>query len=180
MAVSYPRLNLDRTNGNYKILDAKQLRVKFILTENPSDSNILQFLQFFESQRARVYARISIPTFNVTPLVARGIVVYDFMFEQNSNPPPELIARWLTVVRDVYKANNAHTSKHYDSIIVQGVSEGVRGPFLIAIALCELSMDVQDVIEFLRSKIGANSFKPEHLEYLFNRYGHSSKGCCVM
>ena len=77
--------------------------LRFLITDRPNDSTINTFIEELEKHQARAVVRVCEPTYETKPLSEHGIDVLDWEFSDGSPPPPEVIEKWLQLVRSSFK-----------------------------------------------------------------------------
>ncbi|KAK6026333.1 hypothetical protein TELCIR_04238 [Teladorsagia circumcincta] len=119
-------------------------RMRFLITDRPSDSSINSFIEELDKHSARAVVRVCEPTYATKPLRDHGIDVLDWEFSDGSPPPPEVIRDWLQLVRASFRDHPEHC------IAVHCVAGLGRAPVLVALALIEAGMKYEDAVELIR------------------------------
>ncbi|VDN08332.1 unnamed protein product [Thelazia callipaeda] len=119
-------------------------RMRFLITDRPCDVTIKTFIRELGKHNARAVVRVCEPTYAKAPLISNGIDVLDWEFDDGSAPPPELIAKWLSLTKESFKL-------HPDQCIAVHCVAGLgRAPVLVAIALIEAGMKYEDAVDLIR------------------------------
>ncbi|KAF8383377.1 hypothetical protein PRIPAC_72519 [Pristionchus pacificus] len=160
-------------------------KMRFLITDRPSDSTITSFIQELDRHGARAVVRVCEPTYETAPLQKNGIDVMDWQFNDGSPPPPEVISKWLHLLKESFK-------EHPDKCIAVHCVAGLgRAPVLVAIALIEAGMKYEDAVELIRrERRGAlnqkqldflEKYKPtgELRKMKFTKNG-KGQACCIM
>ncbi|VDN89473.1 unnamed protein product [Brugia pahangi] len=119
-------------------------RMRFLITDRPSDLTINTYIEELEKHNARAVVRVCEPTYATTPLIVNGIDVLDWEFDDGSAPPPELITKWLSLAKESFKLYPNQC------IAVHCVAGLGRAPVLVAIALMEAGMKYEDAVDLIR------------------------------
>ncbi|KAH0570652.1 Protein tyrosine phosphatase [Spironucleus salmonicida] len=146
-------------NHYYKISTPEQ---SFLITENPTDTNIMEFLQLFQSLNVGFLIRTTQPNYKATIFQTRNIKLIEMEFENGSLPSESQILEFQDIVKQAQAAQKV--------IAVQGVSGRTRPPLLIACALCEGGWSVENAIHKLRQSIQGQAFSPDQIEFLYQKY----------
>ncbi|GMT32344.1 hypothetical protein PFISCL1PPCAC_23641 [Pristionchus fissidentatus] len=159
-------------------------KMRFLITDRPSDSTIASFIQELDRHGARAVVRVCEPTYETGPLQKNGIDVMDWQFSDGSPPPPEVIHKWLQLLKDSFK-------DHPDKCIAVHCVAGLgRAPVLVAIALIEAGMKYEDAVELIRRE-RRGALNQKQLDFLekYKATGElrklkfkNAKGqaCCIM
>lgn len=159
-------------------------RMRFLITDRPNDNSIDNYIEELEKHDARAVVRVCEPTYETAILKQHGIDVLDWEFSDGSPPPPEVISKWLQLIKQSFKEHPEQ------SIAVHCVAGLGRAPVLVAIALIEAGMKYEDAVEMIRTqRRGAlnqkqlkflEKYKPNgelrKLRYLVNG---KQKMCCI-
>lgn len=161
-------------------------RMRFLITDRPTDMTINNFIEELGKHNARAVVRVCEPTYATTPLLSNGIDVLDWEFLDGSPPPPEVIEKWLTLAKESFK-------QHPDQCIAVHCVAGLgRAPVLVAIALMEAGMKYEDAVELIRRhRRGALNQKQLNFLEKYKPSGQlrklryavedkSGKSCCLM
>ena len=160
-------------------------KMRFLITDRPSDNTIGHYLEELGRHGARAVVRVCEPTYQTAPLQEHGIDVLDWQFNDGSPPPPEVISKWLQLLKDSFR-------EHPDKCIAVHCVAGLgRAPVLVAIALIEAGMKYEDAVELIRrERRGAlNQKQLDFLEHYKStgelrklRYSVNgkSKNCAIM
>jgi protein tyrosine phosphatase type 4A len=162
-------------------------KMRFLITDRPTDQTIRQFIEELNKHKARAVVRVCEPTYAVDALQSTGISVLDWEFSDGSPPPKEVIDKWLALIKDSFK-------EHPDQCIAVHCVAGLgRAPVLVALALMEAGMKYEDAVDLIRqNRRGAinqkqlnflEKYKPTgELRKLKNGTGggmKNSKNCCL-
>ncbi|VDN58806.1 unnamed protein product [Dracunculus medinensis] len=66
-------------------------KMRFLITDRPSDSTIQNYIGELERHNARAVVRVCEPTYEISPLISSGIDVLDWEFLDGSPPPQEVL-----------------------------------------------------------------------------------------
>ena len=99
-------------------------------------------------------------------------------YKDGTNPPPELITRWLQLVDSVFPRKGAAPEEMGSAIAVHCVAGLGRAPALVVIALIERGMDNLKATDFVRHE-RHNCMNVKQLEFL-RSYKPRHKGCIIM
>ncbi|VDK87765.1 unnamed protein product [Litomosoides sigmodontis] len=135
-------------------------RMRFLITDRPSDLTINTYIEELEKHNARAVVRVCEPTYAKAPLIVNGIDVLDWEFDDGSVPPPELITKWLSLAKESFK------SYPNQCIAVHCVAGLGRAPVLVAIALVEAGMKYEDAVDLIR-RYGTTSSQIVTMKVLF-------------
>ncbi|CAD6185363.1 unnamed protein product [Caenorhabditis auriculariae] len=160
-------------------------KMRFLITDRPSDSSINTYIEELEKHDARAVVRVCEPTYETTALREHGIDVLDWEFSDGSPPPPEVIRDWMELIKTSFKE---HPQR---SIAVHCVAGLGRAPVLVALALIEAGMKYEDAVEMIRTqRRGAlnqkqlqflEKYKPTgELRKLRYSVNGKQKTCCIM
>ncbi|CAB3399161.1 unnamed protein product [Caenorhabditis bovis] len=121
-------------------------RMRFLITDRPSNSSIQSYIEELQKHDARAVVRVCEATYETNPLRANGIEVLDWQFSDGSPPPPEIINKWLQLIKQSFKEHPQQ------SIAVHCVAGLGRAPVLVALALIEAGMKYEDAVEMIRTQ----------------------------
>ncbi|CAI5455356.1 unnamed protein product [Caenorhabditis angaria] len=159
-------------------------KLRFLITDRPSDSSIMAYIQELEKHEARAVVRVCEPTYEIKPLEERGINVLDWQFSDGSPPTPEVIQSWIQLVKTSFKE---YPTK---SIAVHCVAGLGRAPVLVALALIEAGMKYEDAVELIRTQ-RRGALNTRQLQFLekykstgeLRKFRYSvdgkNKSCCI-
>jgi len=127
--------------------------MKFIVSCTPYDDTLPRFIELWKAQGVKNVVRVcQASTYDPAPAIAEGITVHEMEFPDGTNPPPEMIAKWLQIVNSVFPAKGKASPDAGQAIAVHCVAGLGRAPMLVAIAFIERGMGNLKAIEFVRSK----------------------------
>lgn len=121
-------------------------KMRFLITDRPSDATINNFIEELEKHKACAVVRVCEPSYEVTPLKTHGIDVLDWEFNDGSPPPPEVIQKWLNLAKQLFR------DQPDACIAVHCVAGLGRAPVLVALALIEAGMKYEDAVELIRTQ----------------------------
>lgn len=157
-------------------------RMRFLITDRPSDSTIHNYIEEIKSHGAIAVVRVCESTYATQPLTDAGISVLDWEFADGQPPPPEVIEKWLTLTKETFKT-------HPEGCIAVHCVAGLgRAPVLVALALMEAGMKYEDAVELIRKeRRGAlNQRQLNFLEKYKARFelrklsqSNKNKACCI-
>jgi len=145
---------------------------KFLIFDAPNDDNLALYIKEFKAAKVVCVARACEPTYAKERLEEEGIQVEDLAFADGSHPSKDVVQRWVSLVKSVFKSNKDAT------IGVHCVAGLGRAPVLVAIALVEDGMDPINAVEFIRSA-RRGSINSAQLSWLKD-YKPKKGGCAVM
>jgi len=155
------------------------LGMKFVISCTPFDSNISRFIELWKAEGVKNVVRVCASnTYNTAPLQAEGITVHEMEYKDGTNPPPELICKWLQLVDTVFPRKGPAPTDMGTAIAVHCVAGLGRAPALVVIALIERGMDNLKAAEFVRHE-RHNSINVKQLEFL-RSYKPKHKECLIM
>eukprot|EP00301_Raphidiophrys_heterophryoidea_P024983 c8268_g1_i2.p1 GENE.c8268_g1_i2~~c8268_g1_i2.p1 ORF type:complete len:176 (-),score=41.72 c8268_g1_i2:253-780(-) len=156
------------------LIDPPGYKARFLITDAPTESNIAQYIAYFENFNVRVVVRTCDPSYSGHWLEAKGIALHELPFPDGAFPDDAVIREWLRIIFSTFKKDPTAT------ISVHCVAGLGRAPVLVAIALIELGMDRMEAIQFVRQK-RPKAFNLKQLNQL-EKYKRKSggKGCSVM
>ena len=161
-------------------------KMRFLITDRPSDTTIKNFLEELGKHNTRAVVRVCEPSYEITPLVSHGIDVLDWEFLDGNPPPKEVIDKFLTLAKESFK--------HYPNqcIAVHCVAGLGRAPVLVAIALMEAGMSYEEAVDLIRRhRRGALNQKQLNFLQGYKPSGQlrklrcavdekHGKGCCIL
>jgi protein tyrosine phosphatase type IVA len=143
---------------------------KFIVTEAPTEKTSESFLKKFKSHNVTHFVRLSEESYCSSFFINNGIIIHDLYFTDGSNPSPQIIAKWISIVKLAFDNN--------ETIAVHCVAGLGRSPLLVAIALIEyFKISNIDAVTIVRKKIKA-ALNTKQLDFALN-YGVNNK-CCII
>lgn len=153
---------------------------KFLITDRPSDQNILTYIQELKKHNVRAVVRVCEPSYQTAELQSEGIDVYDLVYDDGTFPPAEVVDEWFKLLKKQFHENpDACVAVH----CVAGLG---RAPVMVALALIELGLKYEEAVELIREKrrgaINAKQlgflekYRPKSRLKLKN--GHKNS-CCV-
>lgn len=159
-------------------------KMRFLITDRPSDATITNYIEELDKHGASAVVRVCEPSYQVDALTKHGIDVLDWEFSDGSPPPPEVIAKWLKLAKDLFRENPS------TCIAVHCVAGLGRAPVLVALALIEAGMKYEDAVELIRrERRGAlnqkqlnflEKYKPTgELRKLRYTVDGKHKSCCI-
>ncbi|VEL08211.1 unnamed protein product [Protopolystoma xenopodis] len=78
---------------------------RFLITDQPSDSNIEHFIRECRLHRVHKLVRVCEPEYDKSRLEAAGIEVVDLEYGDGSSPPEDIIERWFYLILDGFQHN---------------------------------------------------------------------------
>jgi len=161
---------------NYAIVE--HLGMKFVISRTPEKDTLARFVELWNEQGVKNVVRIcSANMYDAESLKEQGITVHEMEFKDGSNPPPELIERWLKLVESVFPRKGKASPDAGTAIAVHCIAGLGRAPMMVAIALIERGMPYLKAVDFLRSKRNKCINEPQ-LAFLRTYKPH--KGCIIM
>jgi len=159
--------------------NVEHLGMKFVISCSPSDDTITRFINLWKNEGVKNVVRVCGPnTYDPAPVKKEGITVHEMEFKDGSNPPPEMITRWLEIVNSVFPVKGTAAPEMGTAIAVHCVAGLGRAPMLVAIALIERGMPNLKAIEFVRSK-RVKCLNTTQLAFV-RSYKPKRKGCLIM
>lgn len=153
---------------------------KFLITDRPSDQNILTYIQELKKHNVSAVVRVCEPSYKIDDLNSIGIEVIDLVYDDGTFPPGEVVDEWFKLLKNQFHENpDACVAVH----CVSGLG---RAPVMVALALIELGLKYEEAVELIREKrrgaINAKQlgflekYRPKSRLKLKN--GHKNS-CCV-
>ncbi|RNA22276.1 tyrosine phosphatase type IVA 1 [Brachionus plicatilis] len=135
------QLNRYRKKEN---MDIKYQNMRFSIGEGPNYQNFEKYIEDLIKLNANV--RVREPTYSREKLEPDNIKFIDAKFEIGQSPTPELREKLLNLLKEQFRQNpNTCVSIHS----VSGLS---RTPSMVAMALMELGISYEEVLDLIRSK----------------------------
>ena len=151
--------------------------MRFLITEQPQDATIHNYIKILKEHRVSHLVCATDRAYKVDDLGSAGVNVTDLSFPDGSPPTPEIVDKWLNLVKTEFSSDP-------DTCIgVHCVTGLGRAPVLVGVALIELGMKYEDAVELIRRKRrGAiNSRQLEYLaKYKRRKYFIKSQGNCCL
>jgi len=136
--------------------------LRFLITDSPADENLQSFIEACLKHGVTTLVRVSEKTYDMKPIEAAGIKVYNLEYPDGSAPDSIVRDKWLNIVKE----------NKNGCVLVHCVHGLGRSPVLVAMALREAGMSRQESIDFVRSR-RRGSFNIRQLEFLQNyQSGH--------
>jgi protein tyrosine phosphatase type IVA len=111
-----------------------------MLSGTPDNSNIRSFINCISNEGIKHVVRLCGATYDHTLFNDYNINFYDWHYQDGSNPTPELVTKWTTLI----KLNEPVLVHCHDGL--------GRSPLLATIYLIERQMDQYDAIEYIRKE----------------------------
>ncbi|KAG0053564.1 Protein tyrosine phosphatase type IVA 1 [Gryganskiella cystojenkinii] len=155
--------------------------MRFLVSDAPSDSNLVLYTAEFERHHAKEVVRVCDPTYGTAPLTRLGISVHDWPFGDGEGPPANIVNEWLALVKQRFGIDPAN--KPSEAIVVHCVAGLGRAPLLVAIALMEIGgLSNEESIQRVRDvKRGALNMRQHRwlIDYK-PRGSRKGKKCLIM
>jgi len=120
--------------------------MRFLITDRPTDNNMDKYVEELKKHNAKDVVRVCDPTYKTERLLAEGVRVLDWQFDDGTVPPPEIIDQWFNLLKQRFR-------EEPDCCIAVHCVAGLgRAPVLVALALMELGMKYEDAVELIRRK----------------------------
>ncbi|CAH1103222.1 unnamed protein product [Psylliodes chrysocephalus] len=153
---------------------------KFLITDRPSDQNILAYIQELKKHRVTAVVRVCEPSYKVEELNNHNIEVFDLSYDDGTFPPNKIVEEWFKVLKKQFNDNP-------DCCVAVHCIAGLgRAPVMVALALIELGLKYEEAVELIREKrrgaINAKQlaflekYRPK--SRLKSKNGHKNS-CCV-
>lgn len=181
------------TNSNSNMPQARATRpapceieyknMRFLITEQPSDKNIGNFIEELSRHNAKDVVRVCTPTYSTTELTTHGIQVLDLEYDDGKPPPSSVVDEWFTLLKKRFGEGCEKDA----CIAVHCVAGLGRAPVLVALALMELGMQYEDAVEMIRRK-RRGAINKQQLDFLGKyrpksrlkmKNGHTKNSCCM-
>ncbi|CAH1153542.1 unnamed protein product [Phaedon cochleariae] len=153
---------------------------KFLITDRPSDQNILAYIQELKKHRVSAVVRVCEPSYKVDELNAHGIEVFDLGYDDGTFPPNKIVDEWFKVLKKQFNDDPECC------VAVHCIAGLGRAPVMVALALIELGLKYEEAVELIREKrrgaINAKQlaflekYRPK--SRLKSKNGHKNS-CCV-
>lgn len=130
-------------------------RLRFLIMDAPSQSNLKLYLREMERHGVTDVVRVCDPTYAREMVEGQGISVHDWVFPDGDAPPDAVIRRWLLLVNDRFglvQRDAALVVPTGAAVAVHCVAGLGRAPVLVAIALIESGMPALDAVKFIRQR----------------------------
>ncbi|KAK9722627.1 hypothetical protein K7432_002532 [Basidiobolus ranarum] len=168
------RLQLQRSVLSTVISFIEYKKLRFLILDCPTDSNIPLYLKEFRNFNVTHVVRVCEPTYNTGSLMSAGIKVHDYPFADGGIPPTALVKNWLSLVKQC--ATSENDEEEPETIAIHCVAGLGRAPVLVAIAMIEHGMESLHAVEYIRKK-RRGAFNNRQIEYLDNyKKGKRSSG----
>ncbi|CEF68908.1 PRL-1 [Strongyloides ratti] len=152
-------------------------QMNFLITDRPNEQNMDTFIRELEYYGAKIIVRVCEQTYPIFPLTSHGISVINWEYPDGAPPPPDVIAKWIDLVKRTFK--NLHSSLPINQedndcknegklpacIAIHCVAGLGRAPVLVAIALMEAGVGYEETILTIRQK-RRGAFNQRQLDFL--------------
>jgi len=120
--------------------------MKFLITDRPSDHNIVHYIGELKKHGVRTVVRVCEPTYSPEELKKEDIEVVDLPYDDGTSPSQEIIDEWFDILKSRF-------ALHPEACVAVHCVAGLgRAPVLVALALIELGMKYEDAVELIREK----------------------------
>nr|CCA18463.1 protein tyrosine phosphatase type IVA protein 1 put [Albugo laibachii Nc14] len=155
--------------------------LSFVIMDAPTNDNLQFYLKELKRYNVTDLVRACEITYDREAVNAAGIKVHELEFPDGEPPDDVIFQRWLSLVADRFKENQASPTMTNRSIAVHCVAGLGRAPVLVAIALIENGVDpitaVEHIRKFRRGAINLRQLK--YLEKYEPHFGQKQK-CTIM
>uniref|UniRef100_A0A7S3GSY3 protein-tyrosine-phosphatase n=1 Tax=Spumella elongata TaxID=89044 RepID=A0A7S3GSY3_9STRA len=153
--------------------------LRLLIMDAPKDSNLHLYLKQCKKSNVTSIVRISEPSYSREEVEKSGIALHEMYYPDGHSPPPDVIARWLTVLADTFDNKGPDETPCIAIHCVAGLG---RAPVLVAIALIEYGMDAISAVTFIRERRrGAiNTVQLNYLESYKPMRKKGDKKCTIM
>jgi len=152
--------------------------MRFLITDQPKDSNIEKYIEDLNRHGASVVVRVCESSYNADKIKQTGIRVIDAVFPDGQTPSADIREQWFNLLKEQF-------SRDPDTCVAIHCVAGLgRAPVMVALALMELGLSYESAVEMIRSKRkGAINLK--QLEFLEkyrpkNRLKSKAKNACSL
>mmetsp|Transcript_43814 Transcript_43814/g.137627 ORF Transcript_43814/g.137627 Transcript_43814/m.137627 type:complete len:182 (-) Transcript_43814:441-986(-) len=160
---------------------------RFLIFDAPKEENLPQYLLECKKQNVSHLVRVCQQTYPSSQVESAGISMHEMEYADGTNPPDDIIEKWLDVVEDCFgpkPASAAASDGAAPCLGVHCVAGLGRAPVLVAIALVEFTgMDPVEAVAMIRKqRRGAiNSKQLFWLErYRPSRGGTGCSNACII
>lgn len=137
--------------------------LRFVITDSPSDKNLLSYVKEMEKLKVKHVCRASDPTYSTQPLRKIGVEVHEMAYADGSPPPQAVLDKWLNMVEDCFikpmslkkvrRVSTIKPLKDNEWVAVQCVAGLGRGPLLVAVALVEYcGLSASEAVNYIRKE----------------------------
>jgi len=144
---------------------------KFLIFDAPTDANLESYIREFKKHNVTNLVRACDPSYGTELLLKEGIQVHELPFHDGGFPPSDVVHRWVSLCKNVYKDNEGC------SIGVHCVAGLGRAPVLVALALIEMGLTYEEAITAIREK-RRGAINAKQLKYL--KTYKPKKKCIIM
>eukprot|EP00730_Choanoeca_flexa_P013484 TRINITY_DN5372_c0_g1_i2.p1 TRINITY_DN5372_c0_g1~~TRINITY_DN5372_c0_g1_i2.p1 ORF type:complete len:162 (+),score=25.51 TRINITY_DN5372_c0_g1_i2:364-849(+) len=147
---------------------------RFLITDRPTEDSIADYLEILKQHNVKALVRVCEPSYSTDQLMAAGIAVHDWGFQDGAPPPDQIINNWNKLCSETFTAGKT------DTIAVHCVAGLGRAPVLVALSLIENGMSSEDAVIFIREK-RHGAINRKQLVFLQSyRRRSGGKACIIM
>ena len=115
---------------------------KFLITDAPTNSNLLSYIQLWQKYHIRNVIRLCDSTYDEILVSQKGIQIHDLSFHDGTFPNHSILNKWKHII-----------ISNMDSCIGIHCIAGLgRAPLLVSLTLIELGIDNLESIKIIREK----------------------------
>jgi protein tyrosine phosphatase type 4A len=142
--------NSGAATPNVSVIQAANM--KFIIADAPTEKNLASYLSVFSTYNVKHVVRIDgiPPVYNGADVEKAGITMHEMFFAGGADPPPDIIAKWLSLVSSTFDASKP--GDELPCIAVHCITGVVRAPLLVAVALVEHGIAAASAVALIRNK----------------------------
>ncbi|XP_018326029.1 protein tyrosine phosphatase type IVA 1 [Agrilus planipennis] len=119
---------------------------KFLITDRPSDQNILSYIEELKKHNVKAVVRVCEPSYQTDEIKNAGIEVFDLVYDDGTFPPNEVVEEWFKILKKKFHDDP-------DSCIAVHCVAGLgRAPVMVALTLIELGLKYEEAVELIRTK----------------------------
>ncbi|KYQ90584.1 putative protein tyrosine phosphatase [Tieghemostelium lacteum] len=151
---------------------------RFILFDEPNQDNYMNFVEIMKKNNCVNLVRACEINYDANLFTQQGITVHEMAFRDGGIPSPEIIDKWLKVLKQSYTQNNEKPDIK-TTIAIHCVAGLGRTPVLVTIALIEDGGKPLQSIGLIRD-IRKGAINKPQLEFLKKYKPTAKKSCIIM
>lgn len=126
--------------------------LQFLISSAPSSVQAPRYAGYLLAQGVRNVVRVCEPTYNAAVLRGASIGVHDWIFPDGDAPPPDVVAKWLKLMDEVFDLANDGAGTRDEVVAVHCKAGLGRAPVLVAIALIEAGAHPFEAVGTIRAQ----------------------------
>uniref|UniRef100_A0AC35UH73 TYR_PHOSPHATASE_2 domain-containing protein n=1 Tax=Rhabditophanes sp. KR3021 TaxID=114890 RepID=A0AC35UH73_9BILA len=144
-------------------------QMKFLITDQPNEQNMDTFIKELTDHGVKYLVRVCEPNYSTEPIVAQGIEVIDWVYNDGSPPPTEIINKWIELCKKTFVKNC--DPRENPTIAIHCMYGLGRSPLIVAIALMESGLGFEEAVLTIRQK-RRGACNERQLNFLKNYQAH--------